>query len=70
MIHQFQLILTGDFFQLPPVGKDRVAQYCFEGKSWNQAVDNNVVLTHVFRQKDEGKDIHTISHKQLYFSQY
>ncbi|KAG2183553.1 hypothetical protein INT43_006559, partial [Umbelopsis isabellina] len=48
-----QLILTGDFFQLPPVGKDKVAQYCFEGKSWNQAVDNNVVLTHVFRQKDE-----------------
>jgi len=48
-----QVILTGDFFQLPPVGKDKVAKFCFESSSWNRVIEQNVMLTHVFRQKDE-----------------
>ncbi|EEB08617.2 pif1 helicase Pfh1 [Schizosaccharomyces japonicus yFS275] len=50
-----QLVLTGDFFQLPPVpdsGKE--ARFCFESKTWESALDYTICLTHVFRQKDEG----------------
>ncbi|EPX71578.1 pif1 helicase Pfh1 [Schizosaccharomyces octosporus yFS286] len=49
-----QLVLTGDFFQLPPVpdsGKE--AKFCFESNTWKTALDYTIGLTHVFRQKDE-----------------
>ncbi|SCU86897.1 LAME_0D08064g1_1 [Lachancea meyersii CBS 8951] len=51
-----QLVLTGDFFQLPPVAdRDPRAErptFCFESKVWKQAIDNTIRLTQVFRQKD------------------
>ena len=31
-----QLILCGDFFQLPPVSKNGTARFCFESESWNR----------------------------------
>jgi hypothetical protein len=46
------LILTGDFFQLPPVGK---TQYTFEAGCWESVVNVAIVLKKVFRQKDESK---------------
>lgn len=47
-----QLIITGDFFQLPPVGSD--VQYCFESSLWKQMFNKNiVVLNNVYRQKDD-----------------
>ncbi|EPY50497.1 pif1 helicase Pfh1 [Schizosaccharomyces cryophilus OY26] len=49
-----QLVLTGDFFQLPPVpdsGKE--AKFSFESNTWKTALDYTIGLTHVFRQKDE-----------------
>ena len=50
-----QLIITGDFFQLPPVANRRQeAKFAFEAKSWNKAVPNTIKLTSVFRQKDQG----------------
>ncbi len=44
-----QLVICGDFFQLPPVGK---SQFCFEAASWSSCIDVVVVLKHVFRQSD------------------
>jgi ATP-dependent DNA helicase PIF1 len=44
-----QLVLAGDFCQLPPVGKSPI--YCFAAKSWGNCVRETVNLTQVFRQK-------------------
>ena len=30
-----QLILCGDFFQLPPIGVGSRTHFCFESKNWN-----------------------------------
>lgn len=51
-----KLVVTGDFFQLPPVPDNgRVARFAFEAEKWNICVPNTIGLTHVFRQKDPGK---------------
>lgn len=33
-----QIILSGDFFQLPPIGLGKKSVYCFQSKSWNEVV--------------------------------
>jgi ATP-dependent DNA helicase PIF1 len=43
-----QLILTGDFCQLPPVIK---RSYCFETEAWSKCITQTVNLTQVYRQK-------------------
>ncbi|WAR54464.1 hypothetical protein PtB15_4B81 [Puccinia triticina] len=52
-----QLILTGDFFQLPPItrpGRDaKRVPYLFESESWDECVTQTIVLKHVFRQSDQ-----------------
>lgn len=53
-----QLLLAGDFYQLPPVDRDRVigaaespsATFCFQTQTWKDAVHATVDLTHSFRQ--------------------
>lgn len=53
-----QLVVTGDFFQLPPVpdgDKSRDAKFAFEAATWNTAIDHTIGLTQVFRQRDPGK---------------
>ena len=53
-----QLIFSGDFFQLPPVG-DRddpdTQRFCFESEDWNSVFhsDNQIQLIKIFRQTDE-----------------
>ncbi|EPS39197.1 hypothetical protein H072_7026 [Dactylellina haptotyla CBS 200.50] len=48
-----QLVVTGDFFQLPPVPDNgRAAKFAFEGNTWSNCVDHTILLTHIFRQKD------------------
>ncbi|GAA5871985.1 hypothetical protein JCM16303_000935 [Sporobolomyces ruberrimus] len=47
-----QLVVTGDFFQLPPVTKGVTPTFAFEAKSWKSSIDHTVNLTQVFRQKD------------------
>ncbi|OAA60504.1 mitochondrial DNA helicase [Niveomyces insectorum RCEF 264] len=49
-----QLVLTGDFFQLPPVPdrEKRDVKFAFEAATWNTSIDHTIGLTEVFRQKD------------------
>ena len=53
-----QLIFSGDFYQLPPVGdKDDIdtQRFCFESDNWNNVFHNNnqIELKKIFRQTDE-----------------
>ena len=52
-----QLVVTGDFFQLPPVPdySNRNAKFAFDAVTWNTSIDHTIGLTQVFRQKDPGK---------------
>ena len=48
-----QLVVTGDFFQLPPVpDNNKVAKFAFDAATWNTSIEHTILLTHVFRQKD------------------
>jgi len=46
-----QLILSGDFLQLPVVGSD---QFTFEASSWGTSVSKTIVLTNNVRQAGDG----------------
>tara|TARA_B100001093_G_C26859833_1_gene1029427 strand:- start:4823 stop:6127 length:1305 start_codon:yes stop_codon:yes gene_type:complete len=45
-----QIILSGDFFQLPPIDKDSL--FCFESKNFDKSFDTIIKLTKIFRQSD------------------
>ncbi len=49
-----QIVMCGDFYQLPPVSKEGKAKFCFESPLWNQLFnkDNMIELTKIFRQAD------------------
>lgn len=48
-----QLVITGDFFQLPPVPDyGKVAKFSFDASTWNTSIEHTIGLTQVFRQKD------------------
>lgn len=53
-----QIIVSGDFFQLPPISRpgEPEAKYAFESASWSKVFprENMSGLTQVFRQKDNG----------------
>jgi ATP-dependent DNA helicase PIF1 len=44
-----QLILSGDYCQLPCVGTDK---FCFEAKSWSKCIKRTVYLNEIIRQSD------------------
>jgi ATP-dependent DNA helicase PIF1 len=53
-----QLIFSGDFFQLPPVGDSSepdTQRFCFESEDWNSIFRKNcqIQLVKIFRQTDE-----------------
>lgn len=48
-----QLVITGDFFQLPPVPDyQKTAKFSFDAGTWNTSIEHTIGLTQVFRQKD------------------
>jgi len=52
-----QVIFTGDFFQLPPVGNiedEETSQFCFESDIWHHIFtkQNHIQLITIFRQTD------------------
>ncbi|XP_054623300.1 ATP-dependent DNA helicase PIF1 [Dunckerocampus dactyliophorus] len=48
-----QLIICGDFLQLPPVSKGKEkAKFCFQARCWRKVIQVNMELTEVRRQTD------------------
>lgn len=51
-----QIIVTGDFFQLPPVTKgNSTPKFCFDATMWDETIHMSVNLSKVFRQKDQSE---------------
>jgi ATP-dependent DNA helicase PIF1 len=65
-----QLVVTGDFFQLPPISKPLPSTsaasgsngsglstpfFAFESDAWKNVIEHTINLTQVFRQKDASK---------------
>lgn len=45
-----QIVMSGDFLQLPPVGIDQGKFFCFESPIWKEYVKHTICLTQIFRQ--------------------
>jgi ATP-dependent DNA helicase PIF1 len=61
-----KVIVTGDFFQLPPVTKgSEQVKFAFEAELWNESIKHTFNLTKVFRQHDEGTDIHPLFERDI-----
>ena len=61
-----QLVITGDFFQLPPVPDyGRVSKFSFDADTWNTSIEHTIGLTQVFRQKDPGASIVVVDRRYL-----
>lgn len=57
-----QVILCGDFFQLPPVTKaDKQMKFAFQSESWKQAIDATIILKKVFRQQGDNRFIEMLN---------
>jgi ATP-dependent DNA helicase PIF1 len=53
---KIQVVMTGDFYQLPPIETrgEPDTRFCFESPIWNRLFtkENHIELKTVFRQKD------------------
>lgn len=47
-----QMLFFGDFLQLPPIGKNNEANFCFQSKVWQSLDLKTFVLEEIFRQDD------------------
>lgn len=50
-----QVVMSGDFFQLPPVGDEaepETQQFCFQHPAWDEIFNHQVELRKMFRQTD------------------
>jgi ATP-dependent DNA helicase PIF1 len=57
-----QVIVTGDFFQLPPVSKGSTqVKFAFEARLWKETIKQSYNLTKVFRQSDQGWSIRILT---------
>ena len=70
-----QIVLSGDFYQLPPVGdKDEpdTCKFCFESSKWNLIINEIVCLKTMFRQTDAvyAKVLNQIRIGKLYKSSF
>ena len=49
-----QVVLVGDFYQLPPVNRtNEPTMFAFESEAWKEAIKTSIELTQIQRQKDE-----------------
>lgn len=51
-----QLVVTGDFFQLPPVPDfgSKPTKFAFDAATWSTSIRHTILLKEIFRQKDPG----------------
>jgi ATP-dependent DNA helicase PIF1 len=55
---EIQLVICGDFFQLPPVVKNGdYMTFAFDAFTWRKCIHKQVTLTKVFRQKQSGQQL-------------
>jgi ATP-dependent exoDNAse (exonuclease V) alpha subunit len=47
-----QIVILGDFFQLPPVSHDNHVDFCFSSDAWDEADFKIFELAEIFRQSD------------------
>ena len=53
-----QLLFSGDFFQLPPIGNNNIihsSNFCFESKLWNDTFSLQILFDKNFRQYNDTK---------------
>ena len=48
-----QIVLIGDFYQLPPINNTGSLKFCFESKIWEDAIDYSIILDNSYRQTDD-----------------
>jgi ATP-dependent DNA helicase PIF1 len=53
-----QLLLSGDFLQLPVVGSDK---FTFEAETWNECIDETIILTENVRQQGDTEWVRILS---------
>lgn len=59
-----QLVVTGDFFQLPPVPDyGKKVKFAFDADTWTTSIHHTIGLTEVFRQRDPGRSQTTSTHE-------
>lgn len=47
-----QIIIVGDFFQLPPISRTKRPEFCFKSTYWNDIIDYSIILKQTHRQKE------------------
>lgn len=70
-----QLIICGDFYQLPPVSKAKIhpdgseeredMAFAFESDTWQTALHSKIVLQEVFRQKGDQKFVDMLNEMRM-----
>jgi len=48
-----QLVLCGDFMQLPPIGEGDAGRFCFESNLWKRHIKHTIYLTRIYRQQNQ-----------------
>ncbi|SCU97751.1 LAFA_0G13058g1_1 [Lachancea sp. 'fantastica'] len=62
-----QIILCGDFFQLPPVNKDNssATKFAFHAAAWKDAIDATIMLQKVFRQQSDAEFVKMLNEMRM-----
>ena len=56
-----QLVICGDFLQLPPVGNGGSVKFCFEAESWKKSIHKTFLLKASFRQSGDQRFIEILN---------
>ena len=60
-----QLVCCGDFFQLPPVGLGKWADFCFKTDAWSKMEMATCALTQVIRQSGDTKFVSILNELRI-----